>query len=101
MLHDFGPLPPQAHAKSSFATRYEKEHSPYTYRRSSPINVGSTLADSRYMADQMRHSQYVSRYTLPPPPEPVMIGRVEPRLSQHQDYFVHEITAEVNELRSK
>ena len=101
MLQDFGPLAPPVHAKSSFAARYEKEHSPYTYRRSSPINVGSKLAESRYLADQMRHSQYVSRYTLPPPPEPVVLERVVPRLSQHQDYFVHELTAEVNELRSK
>ena len=31
----------------------------------------------------------------------MMVDRVIPRLSQHQDYFVHELTAEVNELRSK
>lgn len=101
VLQDHGPVPP--YGKSSFATRYEREHSPYDgYRRSSPVPVGSKFAESRYMVDQMRHSQYVSRYTLPhPAPEPVMVERIMPRLSQHQDFFVHELTAEVNELRSK
>jgi chromosome segregation ATPase len=52
----------------------------------------------------MRHSQYVSRYTLPHaiPPEPVLIEKVVPRvIPQHQDFFVHELTAEVNELKSR
>lgn len=97
-LTDFGP-------RSTFAARYEKENlnpSPYTYRRSSPIPVGPTLAESKYMSDQMRHSQYVSRYVLPPPlPPPPEIVHAVPRLSQHQDFFIHELTAEVNELKSK
>ena len=50
----------------------------------------------------MRHSQYVSRYAMPPPPEhPIVYERVVPRLSTHQDYYLTELTAEVNELKSK
>ena len=47
----------------------------------------------------MRHSQYVSRYTLPPQYDPVVIERVLP--SPHQDYFASELTQEVNELRGR
>ena len=66
--------------------------------------MGSTLTDSRYMLDQMRHSQYVSRYTLahPPPLDPVkMVAVGPPPVSRHQDFFVQELTAEVNELKSR
>ena len=46
-----GPPAPVIGAKSTFASRYEREHSPYKYRISSPISVGTTLAESRFVAD--------------------------------------------------
>lgn len=103
-MYDYAQRPPGGvtGGMSTFASRYERENSPYKYRKSSPISVGTTIAESRFMADKMRHSQYVSRYSLPPLPEhPVVIERRVPRLSTHQDYYLTELTAEVNELKSK
>lgn len=59
---------------------------------------GSTAADSRYAMDQQRYSQYASRYT---PGHESMTRYVRPTISSHQDYFITELTAEVNELRSR
>jgi len=70
--------------RSAFAERYEKENfaptmpMPTRYRSRSPIASMPTTADSRFMHDQMRHSQYISRYGGPPgfaPPmhEPIMV----------------------------
>ena len=43
---------PVAGAMSSFASRYERDHSPYKYRKSSPMPVGAAaLAESRFAAD--------------------------------------------------
>jgi hypothetical protein len=79
---------------------FEKENVPIEHVRSvSPRYYGSTAAESRFLADQMRHSQYVSRYSLPPTHDPVVIQRVVQ--SPHQDYFASELTQEVNELRGR
>lgn len=96
--------PPEFNRPSHFNTSYkqsvylEKENAD-PRRSRSPIHYGSTAAESHFMADQMRHSQYASRYVMHPPPEPVHVQRVLP--SPHQDYFVSELTQEVNELRGR
>ena len=64
------------------------------HRSRSPVDIA---AESRFLADQQRHLQFVNRYTVPVP-EPVVIKTV---VSQHQEFFVGGLQNEVNELKSR
>ena len=103
---DFGPVPlPDSFSKrSTFGKRFD-DGSParivYRNRSPMPMAYASTIAESRYALDAMRHSQYVSRYTLPPVAPPTPPPMLVPPVSQHQDYFLHELTAEVNECKGR
>lgn len=67
-----------SYMKYSGATEKENADPTQKFRGSShsPNYFASTTAESRFLMDQMRHSQYVSRYGAMPPPEPVTVTRV-------------------------